>query len=207
MSQTITAKVGHMAWCALVAMHMARHDGKIHSETEKSLFLTRWLATAQKQRRFSKDVATDIAWLLKQSRTLGVRAKLPQKLNYLYRSCTGKLSEQNDLFRLTYGLDTTTEHGFYYQLLSEKEWSTRYQVLNDAGNKAIYLTKLNLDKAFNPNGQQIATLWVKISGKDDDIILVNTLFSQCGWHCLKQPETQGLYALLSEHYHREHQPT
>lgn len=207
MSQAITAKIGHMAWCALVAMHMARHDGKIHSEAEKSLFLTRWLATAQKQRRFSKDVATDIAWLLKQSRTLGVRAKLPRKLEYLYRSCTENLSEQNDLFRLTYALETTKEQDFYYQLLSEKEWATRYHILNEHGNKAIYLTKLGLDKAFDPNGQQIATLWVKISGKHEDITQVNTIFSQCGWHCLKQPETQGLYALRSEHYHREHQPT
>ena len=207
MSQTITAKVGHMAWCALVAMHMARHDGKIHSEAEKSLFLTRWLASAQKQRRFCKDVATDIDWLLKQSRTLGVRAKLPQKLDYLYRSCTGNLSEQNDLFRLTYGLETTKEQGFYYQLLSEKEWATRYQVLNESANNAIYLTKSGLDNAFNANGQQIATLWVKISGKRENITRIKTILHQCGWHCLEHPDTEGLYALQSEKYHGEHNPT
>ncbi len=55
--------------------------------------LIRWLATAKKQRRFDRDVTPDIDWLLQQGRTLGSRAKLPQKLDYLYRSCTGALHE------------------------------------------------------------------------------------------------------------------
>ncbi|MEX5486954.1 DUF2913 family protein [Proteus mirabilis] len=46
--------------------------------------LIRWLATAKKQRRFDRDVTPDIDWLLQQGRTLGSRAKLPQKLDYLY---------------------------------------------------------------------------------------------------------------------------
>ncbi|EBS0894764.1 hypothetical protein D6J78_24700 [Salmonella enterica subsp. enterica serovar Abaetetuba] len=33
---------------------------------------------------------------------MGVNTKLANKLNYLWRSCTDELSEQNDLFRLTY---------------------------------------------------------------------------------------------------------
>ncbi len=45
------------------------------------------------------------SWLLKQGRQLGVSAKLASKLNYLWRSCTGELSEQNDLFRLTYAME------------------------------------------------------------------------------------------------------
>ncbi|EGT3611397.1 DUF2913 family protein [Morganella morganii] len=200
MSQTITAKVGHMAWCALVAMHIARHDGKIHSETQKNLFLIRWLATAQKQRRFCKEVAIDITWLIKQGRTLGMSAKLPQKLEYLYRSCTGKLSEQTDLFRLTYALETTKEQGFYYQLLSEKEWSTRYQTIHEKAVNAIYLTKSGLDNAFDGDGQQIATLWVKISG---NISEAREILSQSGWHCREQPDTTGTYALLSDQYDRK----
>ncbi|GKO04826.1 hypothetical protein NUBL17190_50480 [Klebsiella pneumoniae] len=33
------------------------------SPVQENLFLTRWLATALKQRRFSRDVAPDIEWL------------------------------------------------------------------------------------------------------------------------------------------------
>lgn len=87
----MTEKSGHLAWCALVALALAlaRQDGGALSPAQEKLFLTRWLATALKQLRFSGDVTPDIEWLLKQGR----------QLNYSWRSSTGELSEQNDLFR------------------------------------------------------------------------------------------------------------
>ncbi|ECK6537230.1 DUF2913 family protein [Salmonella enterica] len=109
-----------MAWCALVALALARQDGGVRSPAQENLFLTRWLATALKQRRFSRDVTPDIEWLLKQGRQLGVSAKLVSKLNYLWRSCTGELSEQNDLFRLTYALETAKDMHWQYRLLTAK---------------------------------------------------------------------------------------
>ena len=38
----------------------------MNSDAQANLFLTRWLATAQKQRRFPREIATDIEWLLKK---------------------------------------------------------------------------------------------------------------------------------------------
>ncbi|ACB92831.1 DUF2913 family protein [Xylella fastidiosa subsp. fastidiosa] len=95
---TLTEKLGHLAWCALVALALARQNGDVLSQAQENLFLTRWLGTALKQRRFSHDVAPDIEWLLKKGRQLGISAKLGSKLNYLWCSCIGSLSEQNDLF-------------------------------------------------------------------------------------------------------------
>ena len=57
-------KAADLAWSALVALALARQDGVMQSASQENLFLVRWLATAQKQRRFSRDVAPDIAWLL-----------------------------------------------------------------------------------------------------------------------------------------------
>lgn len=85
---TLTVKSSHLAWCALVALALTRQDAGILSPAQENLFLTRWLATALKQRRFSRDVTPGIEWLLKQGRQLGVGAKLASKLNYLWRSCT-----------------------------------------------------------------------------------------------------------------------
>lgn len=48
------------AWCALIALHTARKDGLIESESQENLFITLWFAQTKKQRRFSRDVATDI---------------------------------------------------------------------------------------------------------------------------------------------------
>lgn len=59
---------------------------------------------------------------------LGVRAKLASNLDYLWRSCAGGLSEQNDLFRLTYALETAKATHWNYRLLGEGEWSGRNAV-------------------------------------------------------------------------------
>ncbi len=40
------------------------------------MFITRLFVQAKKQHRFSRDVATDIDWIINLGRTLGVRAQL-----------------------------------------------------------------------------------------------------------------------------------
>ena len=67
---TITQKSAHLAWCALVALALARLDGKVTSDAQENLFLTRWLAEALRQRRFPREVASDIEW-----RVPGVQAE------------------------------------------------------------------------------------------------------------------------------------
>ncbi|STW25995.1 Protein of uncharacterised function (DUF2913) [Klebsiella pneumoniae] len=176
---TLTEKSGHLAWCALVALALARQNGDALSPAQENLFLTRWLATALKQRRFSRDVAPDIEWFLKQGRQLGVSAKLASKLNYLWRSCTGELSEQNDLFRLTYALETAKDMSWNYRLLSDREWSGRYAVALSAGVNGIYLSRANLDVAFDDNGRQINPLTARLTGS---VAGGMKLFNRCGWH-------------------------
>ena len=95
----LTEKSAHLAWCALVALALARQNGDVVSPVQENLFLTRWLATALKQRRFSRDVAPDIEWL----------------------SSSGELSAQNDLFRLTHALETAKDMCWNYRLCSYPE--------------------------------------------------------------------------------------
>lgn len=59
--------------------------------------------------------------ILKHGFQLGVSVKLASKLNYLWRSCTGELTEQNDLCRLTYALETAKDMHWNYRLLSDRE--------------------------------------------------------------------------------------
>lgn len=197
MSQTITKKAGHLAWCALMALHLAEREGTVRSNMQKNLFLIRWLATAQKQRRFPREVASDIEWLLRQGRTLGIRAKLPQKLDYLYRSCTGSLSDQSDLFRLTWAFESAKEAGFSYQILSDKEWTGRNAIVPDNLDNALYLTKAGLDAAFDNAGNQIAPLPVKISG---DISGFGALLDESGWQfsdAENEATVPGLHGLMA----------
>lgn len=177
-TESLTKKSGHLAWCAMVALQLAKRDGKVSSESQENLFLTRWLATALKQHRFPRDVAPDIEWLLKQGRTLGARAKMLHKLDYLWRSCTGELLEQNELFRLTYALETAKEMHWIYRLLTDREWSGRNAVpMNDSVN-AIYLSSSSLDTAFDDDGKQITPLMVRVTGS---VAGLEKLLGRCGW--------------------------
>lgn len=190
---TLTEKSGHLAWCALVALALARLDGGVLSPAQENLFLTHWLASALKQRRFSRDVAPDIEWLLKQGRQLGVSAKLASKLDYLWRSCTGELTEQNDLFRLTYALETAKDMHWNYRLLSDREWSGRYAVALSAGVNSIYLSRTNLDVAFDDCGQQVNPLTARLMG---NVAGVLKLFKRCGWQAELDTSLPHQYSLM-----------
>ncbi|WP_145033878.1 DUF2913 family protein [Pantoea ananatis] len=104
---TGNTSTGHLAWCGLVALQLAKQDGTVITPAQESLFLTRWLAVAEKQRRFRKELASDIRWLLKEGREKGVRADLTGKLEYLWRSGSADLLAQNDLYRLQHALQQT----------------------------------------------------------------------------------------------------
>ncbi len=176
-------KSGHLAWCGLIALALARQDGGVRSAAQANLFLTRWLATALKQRRFPREVSQDISWLLAQGRRHGIKARLPEKMDYLWRSCSGELSEQNDLFRLTYALETAKDMLWNYRLLNDREWAGRYAVTLNAGVNGIYLSRTHLDAAFDDNGRQINPLLTRLTGNVADLM---PLFSRCGW--LAAPE-------------------
>lgn len=191
---TLTQKSGHLAWCALAALALARQDGTVSSASQENLFLTRWLATALKQRRFSREVAPDIEWLLKQGRQYGVAAKLAGKLDYLWRSCTGKLSQQNDLFRLTYALEMAKDMCWAYRLLSDREWSGRHSAVLNAGVNGIYLSRTSLDAAFDDDGQQVTPVMARLTGRVQGL---ETLLNRCGWQ-MAVDGPSGLYELTAE---------
>ncbi|EOS94579.1 hypothetical protein ETR_12868 [Erwinia tracheiphila PSU-1] len=158
-------KAGHLARCALIDLLTAREDGLVESASQENLFITQWLAQVKKQRRFSCDVATDVDWILNQGRTLGVRARLRHKLDYLWRSCTGELSEQNDLFRLTYALELAKQYDRVYHVLSDSEWRGRRQIQPSPSVNSICLLKSALDIGFNDDGTQVLPVLARIGGR------------------------------------------
>ncbi|QLK63913.1 DUF2913 family protein (plasmid) [Enterobacteriaceae bacterium Kacie_13] len=194
-TESLTKKSGHLAWCAMIALHLAKRDGQVSSEHQENVFLTRWLATALKQHRFPRETAPDIEWLLKQGRTLGPRAKMRHKIDYLWRSCTGELSAQNDLFRLTYALETAKEMHWVYRLLADREWTGRNAVAMNDGVNAVYLSYSSLDTAFDDDGKQLHPLMARITG---DVAGLHKLLDQCGWQAeICQNETVLFHLMVS----------
>ena len=179
------SKAGDLAWCALVALALARQDGIVPSVSQENLFLTRWLATALRQRRFPRDVTPDIEWLLKQGRLHGIRARLPEKLDYLWRSCHGALSDQSDLFRLTCAFEMARDAGWVYRLMSDREWTGRHAVKLNDGVNGIYALRSGLDAGFDADGRALFPLKVRMTGNVEAAV---TLFQQCGWRTEPVPD-------------------
>ena len=71
-----------------------------------------------------------------------------------------------------------------YRLLSDREWSGRYAVALSASVNGIYLSRANLDVAFDDNGRQINTLKVRLTG---NVAGVMKLFNRGGWQA--EPES------------------
>ncbi|HCM4479013.1 DUF2913 family protein (plasmid) [Citrobacter portucalensis] len=183
-------KTAHLVWCAMIALRLARQEGRVQSEQQENLFLTRWFADAERQRRFSRDVATDIRWMLQQGRSLGVRAQLARKLDYIWRSTTGNILEQTELFRLTWGLETAKSQQWVYHVLTDPEWlRLRRQSLNP-DVCAVYIPKSALEKAFSEEGKQTAPVPVRITGNAEAF---GVLLASCGWQVQPSPESDVLF--------------
>ena len=170
--------VSHLAWCGLIALHTARRDGIATSPAQDNLFLTRWLANAEKQRRFPRTLASDISWLLKEGREKGLRADLPGKLDYLWRAGNGNLQGQNDLFRLQHALHAVKLTGWIYMVLAESEWSGRRQLRLSPSVSGIYLNRHALDVGFDEHGRQRIPLPARITG---ELSALDKLLQRSGW--------------------------
>lgn len=154
--------LAHLAFCSLVALHTAVQQGAVTSPMAEHLFLVRWLATAQKQKRFPRSVASDIQQLLDKGRKQGAEAKLKTRFEYIWRTCTGELKHQNDLFRLTYAIETLKAQGWRNALVTQSEWNNG---VSGEQEPALYVVKSALNAAFTTEGRLITPLEFKISGE------------------------------------------
>ncbi|WP_447872499.1 DUF2913 family protein [Serratia fonticola] len=143
-TENTTSALSHLAFCALAALELARQDGMAGTQYAENLFLIRWLATAQKQKRFPKSVAVDINWLLERGRKHGAAGKLRQHLDSLWRSCSGNLAAQSDLFRLTYASETLKDQGWDNYVMDAHEWKSGV-TLTQSLNNDFYVEKTALN--------------------------------------------------------------
>ncbi|MBH3156849.1 DUF2913 family protein [Serratia ureilytica] len=168
--------LGNLAFCALVALGIARQDGIAGNPLAEHLFLVRWLATAQKQKRFPKSVASDISLLLKKGRDVGLNCNLRRKIKYIWSSCTTTLNTQSDLFRLTYVTEQLRDKGWKNYILDSKAWRNNLNVMIPQ-TSGYYIEKSALHNAYSDTGRLIHPIEICFFG---DIDLLITLMTQSG---------------------------
>ncbi|WP_336432940.1 DUF2913 family protein, partial [Providencia stuartii] len=156
--------LGKLAYGALVSLALAQYDGKTtrnpHSE---NLFLLRWLQTALKQKRFHRCVAGDLAWLINLGQQRVMTSKLKGRLEYLWRSCCCDITQQSDLFRLTYATELLKDLGWDSVVVSDDRWAKLTAKTWVAGAvPTFYVVKTVLEAAFDDKGNQCepVNFWV-----------------------------------------------
>ncbi|UAN17714.1 DUF2913 family protein [Enterobacter asburiae] len=174
--QTVAA-LAHFAWCALVALRTAQQDGQALSPLSTHAFLLRWLTVAYKQKRFTRAIASDIEALLTLGRSKGPAAGLHHRLEYLWASCTGPVSAQSDLYRLTYAIEQLKSQGWVNVALSDVDWQCDSLRGEYAGERALLTRKSELVRHFSDAGRLLAPVTFVVTGKHE---LVHGILSSFG---------------------------
>ncbi|MGR7464326.1 DUF2913 family protein [Klebsiella aerogenes] len=191
--QTVT-DLTHLAWCALVALRLAQRDGQALSPLMAHTFLLRWLATAQKQRRFPRSVAADIESLLQLGRQKGPTAVLYKRLEYLYESCSSPVSRQSDLFRLTYAIKALKAQGWVNATVDDHEWDLPALAAEYTDVSALLVKKSDLVCCFAKDGRLTAPLVFAVKG---DTKVVRAAFTEQTLTCtISAQEGSTLLTLL-----------
>ncbi|MGJ3448832.1 DUF2913 family protein [Enterobacter sp. PTB] len=156
--------LAHFSWCGLVGLRLAQQDGQALSPLTIHTFLVRWLADAQKQRRFPRSVAPDIDSLLRLGRQKGPAAGLLKRLEYLYQSCTEPVTQQSDLFRLTHAIEYLRAQGWVNAVVTDEEWLPGALYAEYADVSALLVRKSELQRHFTEQGQQSAQVEFIVAG-------------------------------------------
>ncbi|HEJ0335096.1 TPA: DUF2913 family protein [Klebsiella aerogenes] len=161
--QTVAA-LAHFAWCALVALRTAQQDGQALSPLSTHAFLMRWLTVAYKQKRFPRAIASDIESLVVLGRQKGPAASLFSRLEYLWSSCTGPVSAQSDLYRLTYSIEQLKSQGWINAVVSDREWGTEALTEEYRDIDALLVRKSALTDGFSNEGKLVAPVEFQVTG-------------------------------------------
>lgn len=161
MTTNTTELLGHLAWCAQIALGIARHDKNVATPIQEHIFLMNWLNTAKKQKLFPKDIAEEIDYLLRIGKQAGIMANLKRKIIYMYKSCNEDINKQSDLFRLTYAIEQLKNKGWQSHTLSSSDWKKGWVAPSEP---AIYMELPALEAAYNDEDKQLKPFPIRVEG-------------------------------------------
>ncbi|HAF2128141.1 TPA: DUF2913 family protein [Salmonella enterica] len=176
-SEQAVADRAHLAWCALVALRLEQRAGQAQSALTIHTFLLRWLAVAQKQRRFPRSVAPDIDSLLRLGRQQGPCSGLQQQLEFLWKSYSCPVKQQPDLLRLTYAIEKLKAQGWLNAVVTDEEWEPPVLQAEYADVPALLVRKSELMRNFAEDGSLLETVDFLVTGDADTVAGALNLWS------------------------------
>ncbi|MGG7780431.1 DUF2913 family protein [Klebsiella aerogenes] len=141
----------------MVALSTAQQDGQALSSLSTHAFLLRWLTVAYKQKRFPRAIASDIESLVVLGCRKGLAAGLLHRLEYLWSSCSGPVSAQSDLYRLTYAIEQLKSQGWVNAAVSDEDWDNEALLVQEySDTDALLVRKSALTSGFSDVGKLVA---------------------------------------------------
>ncbi|QGX92481.1 DUF2913 family protein [Tatumella sp. TA1] len=188
----VVADLAHFAWCALIALHIVQQDGQALTPLASHAFLLRWLAGAQKQKRFPRTVAQDIESLLRLGRQKGPLAQLQKRLDYLWNACAEPLLHQSDLLRLTHAVEHIRTHGWINAVVEDAGWDCGQLQAEYRASSALLIKKSDLARSFSEDGTLLAPVHFLVIGDTAAIVEIflaqkldaTVINQQAGWGML-----------------------
>lgn len=189
------ADLAHLAWCALVALGIARQEGKALSPLTEHTFLVNWLVTAQKQRRFPRYMAADIDSLLQLGRHKGLAAGLSHRLTCLWQDTIASVQPPSALQCLMNALAALKSQGWLNAVIDDTEWHPQTLQAEYAETLALLVKKSDLQRQFSHEGMLLGNIVFHVVG--EHTVVIETLRRE-GLHCrLVDSTTQGAHVILT----------
>ena len=108
----VSDELAHLSWCILIAVKLARQEGRIITPSHEHMFIMQWLTNAQKYKLFPRAFAQDIMWFQGLGKRYGLKAHLYKKAEAVLVTQSLGTEHQSYLFRFTQFFEELKQSGW-----------------------------------------------------------------------------------------------
>ncbi|MGR7271245.1 DUF2913 family protein [Klebsiella aerogenes] len=158
----VSDELAHLSWCILIAVKLARQEGRIITPSHEHMFIMQWLTNAQKYKLFPRAFAQDIMWFQGLGKRYGLKAHLYKKAEAVLVTQSLGTEHQSYLFRFTQFFEELKQSGWSGYVLPDTPESSQRGIGEIAS--VIYVKQSALVESFNDRGALITPLNFKVKG-------------------------------------------
>ncbi|MDT4323482.1 DUF2913 family protein [Klebsiella aerogenes] len=163
----VSDELAHLSWCILIAVKLARQEGRIITPSHEHMFIMQWLTNAQKYKLFPRAFAQDIMWFQGLGKRYGLKAHLYKKAEAVLVTQSLGTEHQSYLFRFTQFFEELKQSGWSGYVLPDTPESSQRGIGEIAS--VIYVKQSALVESFNDRGALITPLNFKVKGNIEQI--------------------------------------
>ncbi|HCD9613240.1 DUF2913 family protein [Klebsiella aerogenes] len=163
----VSDELAHLSWCILIAVKLARQEGRIITPSHEHMFIMQWLTNAQKYKLFPRAFAQDIMWFQGLGKRYGLKAHLYKKAEAVLVTQSLGTEHPSYLFRFTQFFEELKQSGWSGYVLPDTPESSQRGIGEIAS--VIYVKQSALVESFNDRGALITSLNFKVKGNIEQI--------------------------------------